>query len=100
MTDSLLSILKTLGDDGDRGGQAVVMWSDRVGVGTLVLAKFVNKGAKTFLVNFVSVGDMLKSSPQMSEKSMILVRVCINAKTSLNNRYKKIQSEIFLRHTS
>ena len=68
MTDSLLSILKTLGDDGDRGGQAVVMWSDRAGVGTLVLAKFVNKGAKMFLVNLVSDGDICSSSPQMPLK--------------------------------
>ena len=39
-----------------------------VGVGTLVFAKLVNSGAKMFLENFVSVGDILKSSPQISEK--------------------------------
>jgi len=44
------------------------MASVMVGVGTLVFAKLVNSGAKMFLENFVSVGDILKSSPQISEK--------------------------------
>ena len=53
---------------GDSGGQAVVMCSDKEGVGTLVLAKLVNSGVKMFLVNLVSDGDMLSSSPQMPLK--------------------------------
>ena len=68
MTESLESILSMLCVEGERGGQAVVMCSDKEGVGTLVLAKLVNSGVNTFLVNLESDGDMLSSSPQIPLK--------------------------------
>lgn len=68
MTESLESILKTLLELGDCGGQAMLMWSVIAGVGTLVLAKLANRGVKMFLVNLVSDGDIWSSSPQIPLK--------------------------------
>ena len=68
MTESLVSILRTLVVAGDSGGQAVVMWSVMAGVGTLVLAKLASSGVKMFLVNLVSDGDICSSSPQIPVK--------------------------------
>ena len=69
MRESLESILSTLEPSpGARGGQATLMWSVIAGVGTLVFAKFANSGVKMFLVNFVSLGDICRSSPQIPLK--------------------------------
>lgn len=67
--ESLESILSTLEPSpGARGGQATLMWSVIAGVGTLVLAKLAKRGVKMFLVNFVSLGDICRSSPQIPLK--------------------------------